>query len=85
MNRQNPFMRSTMNRHFESHQSNCRQNSCRQCSCDNRKPCCDDENDKDKNPCILCPPGPQDPVGPQGPAGDTGFPAAYSAMPIFTP
>ena len=65
-------MRSTMNRHFESHQSNCRQNSCSQCSCDNRKPCCDDENDKDKNPCILCPPGPQGPVGPQGPAGDTG-------------
>ena len=61
MNRQNPFMRSTGDRFC----NNCR-NGC-QNNCNDPQSCCDD--DKDKNPCVVCPPGPE---GPQGPAGDTG-------------
>lgn len=71
MSRQNLFMRSTNDRYCNNCQNGC-QNDC-QNNCNNQPPCCDD--DKDKNPCVVCPPGPegpQGPTGPQGPAGDTG-------------
>ena len=91
MNRQYPFSRSTVNRHNDRNQNGCEQNGCsrnhcdpnnghqsngKPCSCGVQKPCCDD--DKEKNPCVVCPPGPQGPVGetgpagPQGPVGETG-------------
>ena len=60
MSRQNPFMRSTNDRHC---------NNC-QNECNNQSPCCDD--DKDRNPCVVCPPGPEGPQGPQGPRGPMG-------------
>lgn len=56
-----------------------RQNSfgdcCRSCqngyrnSCNNQQSRCDD---KDKNPCVVCPPGAEGPQGPRGPIGATG-------------
>ena len=69
MSKQNPFMRST-NQCCNSCQNGCKSNC-------NKPTCCDD---KDKNPCVLCPPGPQGPagetgpIGPQGPRGLQGFP-----------
>ncbi len=93
MNRQYPFSRNTVNRHNDRNQNGCEQNGCsrnhcnpnnghqsngKPCSCGVQKPCCDDDKDKEKNPCVVCPPGPQGPVGetgpagPQGPAGETG-------------
>ncbi len=60
---------------FKRRDNDCSCNS-DQDSFNNCKPCCDD--DRDKNPCVVCPPGPQGPVGetgpvgPQGPAGETG-------------
>ena len=62
MNKQNPFMRSTNNRYNNYNHGNNYQDDC-----DNPKPCCDDDHDKD--PCTVCPPGPQGPQGPQGVAG----------------
>lgn len=79
MSRQNPFMRSTNNRYCNNGQNGC-QNDC-QNNCNDQPPCCDDRDDchdKDKNPCVVCPPGPEGPqgprgpIGPQGPVGDTG-------------
>lgn len=76
MSRQNPFMRSTNDRYCNNCQNGC-QNDC-QNNCNDQPPCCDDRDDchdKDKNPCVVCPPGPegpQGPIGPQGPAGDVG-------------
>lgn len=64
MSRQNPFKRSTDNRYCEFDRISCNQNDC-----NNQKPCCDE----DKNPCAICPPGPQGPAGPQGPIGPRGF------------
>ncbi len=58
MSRQNPFIRSTNDRYCNN--------------CNDQPPCCDnrdDCHDKDKNPCVVCPPGPE---GLQGPVGDTG-------------
>ena len=68
MSKQNPFMRST-NHCRDGFQNNCNND------CNNNPICC---NDKDDNPCVFCPPGPQGPagetgpVGPQGPAGEAG-------------
>lgn len=69
MNKQNPFTRST-NPYCQGCENGCNKGC--------RKPtCCDD---KDKDPCVLCPPGPRGPVGergpvgPQGPRGFQGFP-----------
>ena len=68
MNKQNPFTRST-NPYCQGCENGCNKGC--------RKPtCCDD---KDKDPCVLCPPGPRGPagergpVGPQGPRGFQGF------------
>ena len=58
MNRENPFMRSTNNRNCNNSQSNC----------NNQPPCCNNN----RNPCTVCPPGPQGPIGPQGPVGPQG-------------
>ena len=60
MSRQNSFMRGTDDRYC----GNCQNDS--QNNCNDQQSCCDD---KDKNPCVVCPP---DPEGPQGPVGDTG-------------
>ena len=60
MNRQNPFMRRN---------NGCNCNNC-QSNCQRPCPCCDD--DRDENPCVICPPGPQGPQGPQGPFGPQG-------------
>ena len=65
MSKQNPFMRST-NHCCDGFQNNCNND------CNNNPIYC---NDKDDNPCVFCPPGPQGPRGergPQGPAGETG-------------
>ena len=65
MSKENPFMRST------NHCCNGCQNGCNNCS--NKPTCCDD---KDKNPCVFCPPGPRGPrgeIGPAGPQGPRGF------------
>ena len=64
MSRQNPFMRSTGDRHCNNCQNDCR-NTCHDQQC-----CCDD--DKDTNPCVVCPPGPEGPQGPEGPRGSVG-------------
>jgi len=64
MSRKSPFVRSTNNRY------------CNKNSCNMYKPCCNDN--KSKNLCAICPPGPQGPAGevgptgPQGPVGETG-------------
>ena len=70
MNKENPFMRST-NRCCNSCQNDCRNN------CGNKPTCCDD---KDRNPCAFCPPGPQGPVGERGPAGPQG-PRGFQGVP----
>ena len=73
MNNKNPFMRSTGYRYCNSCQSSC-QSNCKKC-CNNQPPCHDDRDDchgKDKNPCVVCPPGPEGPRGPQGPMGPEG-------------
>ena len=70
MNKENPFMRST-NRCCNSCQNDCRNN------CGNKPTCCDD---KDRNPCAFCPPGPQGPVGERGPAGPQG-PRGFQGLP----
>lgn len=62
MNKQNPFMRST-NHCCNSYQGGCKND------CNNKSSCCDD---KDKNPCVFCPPGPQGPIGERGPIGPQG-------------
>ncbi len=66
-------MRSTGYRYCNSCQSSCQSNF-KKC-CNNQPPCHDDREDchgKDKNPCVVCPPGPEGPRGPQGPQGETG-------------
>ena len=72
MSRQNPFARGTGDRYC----SNCQNDGPN--NCNDQQSCCDD---KEKNPCVVCPPGPegpqgpagpQGPIGPQGPVGDTG-------------
>lgn len=60
MSRQNPFARGTGDRYC----SNCPNDGPN--NCNDQRSCCDD---KEKNPCVVCPPGPE---GPQGPVGDTG-------------
>ena len=77
MSKQNPFMRST---------NDCYSNGCKN-GC-NKPICCDN---KDKNPCVFCPPGPQGPageIGPAGPQGPSGLPGGvlgyadfYALMP----
>lgn len=62
MNKQNPFMRST------NYCCNDRQSTCKN-GCGNKMNSCDD---KDKNPCVLCPPGLQGPAGERGPIGPQG-------------
>ena len=64
MSRQNPFMRGTGNRFCKNCQNGCQNN------CNDQHSCCDD--DKDKNPCVVCPPGPEGPQGPEGPRGPIG-------------
>ena len=66
MSKQNPFIRST---------NQCC-NGC-QTVCNNKPSCCDD---KDKNPCVFCPPGPQGPAGERGPAGPQG-PRGFQGFP----
>ncbi len=63
MSRQNPFMRSTGDRCCNNCQNGCQNN------CNDQQSCCDD---KDKNPCVICPPGPEGPQGPEGPRGPVG-------------
>lgn len=63
MSRYNPFMRSTGNRYCNNCQDGCQNN------CNDQHSGCDD---KDKNPCIVCPPGPEGPQGPEGPRGPMG-------------
>lgn len=73
MSRQNPFMRSANDRYCHSYQNGCPNDD--QSSCNDQLSYCDDRDDchcKDKNPCVVCPPGPEGPQGPQGPAGETG-------------
>lgn len=67
MSKQDPYMRSTNDRYSNGCQS----------SCNNKPTCC---NDKCKNPCICCPPGPQGPMGERGPAGPQG-PRGYQGFP----
>ncbi len=65
MIRQNPFMRNT-NDPYCNHCQN---------GCNHQPPCCDERDDchdKDKNPCVVCPPGPEGPMGPVGPRGPIG-------------
>ncbi|MBE6537663.1 MAG: collagen-like protein [Ruminococcaceae bacterium] len=70
MSKQNPFMRSS-NRCYNSCQKGC-QNDC------NHEPnCCDD---RDKNPCAFCPPGPKGPAGERGPVGPQG-PRGFQGLP----
>ena len=64
MSRQNPFIRSTGDRYCNNCQNGCQNN------CNDQQSCCND--DKDKNPCVVCPPGPEGPRGPQGPQGPIG-------------
>ncbi len=64
MNKQDPFMRST------NHCCNSCQGGCKN-DCNKKHTCCDD---KDKNPCVFCPPGPQGPAGERGPRGFQGPP-----------
>ena len=64
MSRQNPFMRSTGNCYCNNCQNGCQSN------CNNQQSCCD--KDKNKNPCVVCPPGPRGATGPTGPTGATG-------------
>ena len=62
MKKENPFMRS----------ANYCCNGCQtgyKNDCNNKPSCCED---KDKNPCVFCPPGPQGPAGDRGPAGPQG-------------
>jgi len=84
MSRQNPFMRSTGDR-FCNNCQNGGQNNCNdQQSCCDESDCC---HDNDKNPCIICPPGPEGPqgdagpIGPQGPIGATG-PKVHKVPPV---
>ncbi|MBQ9070233.1 MAG: collagen-like protein [Clostridia bacterium] len=70
MSKQNPFTRST-NRCCNSCQSGCKND------CNNKPTCCDD---KDKNPCVFCPPGPQGPEGERGPIGPQG-PRGFQGLP----
>ena len=58
-------MQGTGDRYCNNCQND-RQNNC----CNDQPPCCDD--DRDKNPCVVCPPGPVGPQGPQGPRGPRG-------------
>ncbi len=60
MSRQNSFMQN-------GNECNC--NEC-QGNCNNQQHCCCD--DRDKNPCVVCPPGPEGPQGPAGPRGPAG-------------
>ena len=62
MDNQNTFMRS----------ANCCHCNCNTNKCNNYKPSCDDNKDKNKNPCTVCPPGPRGPMGPRGPYGPRG-------------
>ena len=58
---------------------NCYCNKCHgscQNNCINQQPCCD--NDKDKNPCVVCPPGPFGDTGAQGPQGLPGGVLSYA-------
>ncbi|MBQ7907581.1 MAG: collagen-like protein [Clostridia bacterium] len=59
-------MRSANDRHC----NNCQNDS--ENSCNVQPSCCDDCNDTDKNPCVVCPPGPEGPMGPAGPRGPVG-------------
>ncbi|MBP3308560.1 MAG: collagen-like protein [Clostridia bacterium] len=61
MSKQNPFKRSA-----DHCCGGCR-GGCKPEGCD--KPNC---SDKDKNPCVFCPPGPQGPMGERGPVGPQG-------------
>jgi len=70
MKKDDCFMRST-NRCCNGCQSGCKNN------CNNKPSCCDD---KDKNPCVFCPPGPQGPAGERGPAGPQG-PRGFQGIP----
>ena len=73
MSRQNPFMRTPNDRYCNSCQNNCP--NCRPNNCNDQPPCCEDRDDchdKDKDLCVVCPPGPEGPQGPQGPRGPRG-------------
>ena len=76
MSRQNSFMRGTGDRCCSNCQNDGQNNG--QNNCNDQQSCCDD---KGKNPCVVClpgpegpqgPAGPRGPIGPQGPVGDTG-------------
>jgi len=69
MSRQNPFARGTGDRFCNNCQSGA-QNNCHdpQFCCEE----CDGCHSKDKNPCVVCPPGPEGPQGPEGPRGPIG-------------
>ncbi len=66
MSKENPFMRSANDRCC----NNCQNNSLN--NCHHSRPSCDDDTDKDKDPCVVCPPGPEGPRGPIGPRGAPG-------------
>lgn len=70
MQKQNPFTRST------NHCCNGCQTGCND-GCNNKATRCDD---KDKNPCVFCPPGPQGPAGERGPVGPRG-PRGFQGIP----
>lgn len=70
MSRQNSFMRGNNNRCSNCDAGNGLQGGANLFGCGGWNPCCDD--DKDKDPCTVCPPGPQGPAGPQGPIGPQG-------------
>lgn len=60
MSRQNSFIPN-------GNECNC--NEC-QGNFNNQHHCCCD--DRDKSPCVVCPPGPEGPQGPEGPRGPSG-------------
>ncbi len=64
MDKKHPFMQNTNDHNDQTCQFN------RQGCCNKNHNCFDD--DKNKNPCVVCPPGPRGAVGPQGPAGPRG-------------
>ena len=76
MSRQNPFMRGTGDRYCNNCQNGCQNN------CNDQQSCCDD--DKDKNPCIVCQLGPEGPKGPQGPRGPIGLSVVSARHPSIS-
>lgn len=71
MSRQNTFMRSTGHRFCNNCQNGCKND------CNDQHECCDN-----KDPCVVCPPGPEGAQGPQElPGGVLGYADFYALMP----